>query len=124
MLKYDPEHAPDPAKWLALNEATRMELVRRYHRKIRAELPNVRTHAAAHVIIENQLAEELPEAKRALERLLGEGLDRHDAVHAIASVLMKHIWDLANKPQGPGDPNAPYLAALEELTADSWLRSG
>jgi hypothetical protein len=121
MFKYDPEHDPDPAKWLALDEATRIEFARRYHRRIRAELPNIRAHAAAHAIVENQLAEGLPEAKRALERLLGDGLDRHDA---IASVLMEHIWNLSNKPQGPGDPNAPYLAALDKLTADSWRRSG
>lgn len=70
-------------------------------------------HALAHVIVENQLAEDLPEARRALERLLGEGLDRHDAIHAIASVLMGHFWNLLKKPQGPGDPNVPYLAALE-----------
>jgi hypothetical protein len=81
-------------------------------------------HAVAHVIVENQLAEGLPEAKRALGRLLGEGLDRHDAVHAIASVLMEHFWNLTNKPQAPGDPHAPYLAALDKLTAESWRRSG
>jgi hypothetical protein len=124
MLKYDPEHEPDPAKWLALDETERIAIVRQYHRKIRAKLPSVDAHAAAHAVIENQLAEGLPEAKRALARLLGDGLDRHEAIHAIASVLMAHIWDLTNKPQGPGDPHAPYLAALDELTAESWLRSG
>jgi hypothetical protein len=124
MFKYDAEHDPEPAKWLALDEATRIELARRYHRRIRAELPNIRAHAAAHAIVENQLAEGLPEAKRALDRLLDDGLDRHDAIHAIGSVLMEHIWNLSNKPQGSGDPNAPYLVALDKLTADSWRRSG
>jgi hypothetical protein len=123
MFKYDPENDPDPAKWLALDEATRIEFVRRYHTRIGAELPSVRAHAAAHAIVENQLAEGLPEAKRALGRLLGEGLDRHEAIHAIGSVLMGHIWNLSNVPQPPGDPNAPYLAALDKLTADSWRRS-
>lgn len=124
MWKYDPEHDPDPAQWLAFDEDMRIELVRRYHRKIRAELPSVNAHAVAHAIVENQLAEGLPEARRALERLLGEGLDRHEAIHAIASVLLQHLWNRAHKPQEPGDPNAPYLAALEKLTAESWRRSG
>jgi hypothetical protein len=124
MFQYDPDYAPNPARWLALDEELRIELARRYHLRIRAELPNVRAHAVAHAIVENQLAEGLPEAKRALERLLADGLDRHDVVHAIASVLMRHLWNLANKPQGPGDPNAPYLAALDKLTTDSWRRSG
>lgn len=124
MWKYDPEHAPAPAQWLALDETERIEAVRRYHRKTRVKLPSMNAHAAVHVMVENQLAEGLPQAKRALERLLGAGLDRHDSIHAIASVLMEHIWDLANKPQAAGDPQAPYLAALDKLTAESWLRSG
>jgi hypothetical protein len=124
MPKYDPEDDPNPAKWLALDETERIAIVRHYHRKIRAELPSVDAHAAAHAIVENQLAEGLPEAKSALERLLGEGLDRHESIHAIASVLMAHIWNLANRPQSPGDPHAPYLAELNNLTAESWRRSG
>ncbi len=124
MWKYDPNHDPDAAKWLALDEDTRIKAARRYHEKIRAELPNVEAHAAAHAIVENQLAEGLPEAKRALDRLLGEGLDRHEAVHAIGSVLAAHFWNLMNRPHDPDNPTAPYLAALEKLTAESWRRSG
>lgn len=124
MRKYDPERDPDPAKWLEVDEDLRIAGVRQYHQKIRAKLPNVEAHAIGHVIVENQLAEGLPEARRALERLLGEGLDRHESIHAIASVLMEHLWNLSNKPPHPGDPHAPYLAALEKLTADSWHRSG
>ena len=59
-----------------------------------------------------------------LRRLLAEGLDRHEAVHALGSVLMEHFWNLTNKPRDDGDPNAPYLAALDKLTAASWLASG
>ncbi len=124
MWKYDPDHDPDSAKCLELDEALCIAAVRQYHQRIRAKLPYIEAHALAHVIVENQLAEGLLEAKRALDRLLVNGLDRHDAVHAIASVLVEHCWNLTNKPQGPGDLHAPYLAALNKLTADSWLRSG
>jgi len=123
MRNYDPEHNPDSSKWLDVDEDLRIAAVRRYHQKIRAKLPNAEAHAVAHVVVENQLAEGLPEAKHALERLRGEGLDRHESIHAIASVLMEHFWNLTNKPQHPGDPHAPYLAALEKLTADSWRLS-
>jgi hypothetical protein len=123
MCKYDPVHDPDGEEWLELDEELRMVAVRRYHQRIRAKLPNLEAHAIAHVIVENQLAEGLPEAKRALGRLLGEGLNRHDAVHAIAQVIMEHLWNLTNQPEGPGDPHAPYLAALDRLTAESWRRS-
>jgi hypothetical protein len=124
MRNYDPDHDPDSGEWLELDEQLRVAAVRRYHQRTRAKLPNLEMHAVAHAIVENQLAEGLPEAKRALGRLLGEGLDRHDAIHAIASVLMGHLWNLTNKPRSPGDPHAPYLAALDKLTAESWRRSG
>jgi hypothetical protein len=124
MWKYNPDHEPDSAKWLALDEDLRLRAVREYHQKIRVKLPSLEAHAIAHVIVENQLAEGLPEAKRTLARLLDEGLGRHDAIHAIGSVMMEHLWNLMNKPRDPGDLNAPYLAALNKLTAESWLRSG
>ncbi len=125
MRNYDPSVAPDAATWLELDESERIELVREYHRRRRIELPNLDAHAVTHAIIENQLAEGLAPAATALGRLVAEGLDRHEAVHALGSVLVQHIWDLTNKPpRGDGDPDAPYLVALEKLTAASWLNSG
>jgi hypothetical protein len=121
---YDPSIAPDPAAWLELDEDERLEMVRAYHRRRRIKLPNLDAHALTHAVIENQLAESLVPASSALDRLLAEGLDRHEAVHALGSVLMEHIWNLTNKPLGDGDPNAPYVAALDKLTAASWRNSG
>jgi hypothetical protein len=48
----------------------------------------VKLHAVMHVIIENQVAlgDEVP-AQRTLRRLMAEGLDRHQGIHAISSVL-------------------------------------
>ncbi len=124
MDHYDPSVAPDAAAWLAMDEGERLELVRDYHRRLRITLQSLEAHAVAHAVIENQLAEGLAPATNALRRLLAEGLDRHEAVHALGTVLMQHIWDLANKPRGDGDPHAPYLAALDKLTAESWRKSG
>jgi hypothetical protein len=115
---------PDPVAWLELDESERLELVREYHRRCRIKLPSLDAHALAHTVIENQLAEGFAPAASALGRLLAEGLDRHEAVHALGSVLTEHIWNLTNKPRGEGDPHAPYLAALEKLTAASWRASG
>ena len=75
-------------------------------------------HATVHAIIENQVAmgDELP-THNAIERLMGEGLDRHDAVHAVASVLAVHINDALRA----GSPNIEaYNDAVERLTAESW----
>ena len=124
MRNYDPSVAPDSTAWLEMDEDERLEIVREYHRRRRIKLPNLDAHALTHAVIENQLAEGLVPASSALNRLLAEGLDRHEAVHALGSVLMEHIWNLTNKPRGDGDPNAPYLAALDKLTAASWRNSG
>jgi hypothetical protein len=51
---------------------------------------NDRIGATVHVIVENQVAlgDAFP-AKAVLIRLMNEGLDRHEAIHAIGSVLSK-----------------------------------
>jgi len=83
----------------------------------------------AHVIVENQIAigDEIP-VRRTAQRLMAEGLDRHEAIHAIGMILMEFISDLmkqpdSEQPERRPDPNRPYYAALEELTAESWRRS-
>lgn len=124
MKRYDPLKAPPSAEWLDLDEPERIELVRKYHKHQRIKLPNVTVHAVVHVIVETQLAEGLAHVQDALQRLQGEGLDRHEAVHAIGSVLAEHMWNLMNKPQSAADPNPAYFAALGRLTAESWRNSG
>lgn len=119
-MKYNPETAPDPEKWLALEETQRLDPVSAYHRRIRVELPNVHLHAAVHVIVENQLAEGFDLAKDALDRLRAEGLDRHEAIHAIGSVLIGHVRDLMREGATTPDPNGPYVQALRTLTARGW----
>ena len=55
---------------------------------------------------------------------MDEGLDRYEAIHAIGLVLTEFMQDLLQAPQSDTDPNVPYFAALERLTADDWRRSG
>jgi hypothetical protein len=129
MKRYDPLRAPDPAEWLALNEHRRIHLAEEHHRRARIRLPNLKAHAVTHVIVENQMAlgEEIP--VRTLRRLMAEGLNRHEAVHAVGMVLMELIFDVMKQPEAkrsePGlDPNKPYYDALETLTAESLRNSG
>jgi hypothetical protein len=50
-----------------------------------------------------------------------EGLDRHDAIHAIGSVLMAIIFDVVTKnADTDGDINAKYGRELAALTAAGW----
>mgnify|MGYP001582177494 FL=1 len=116
---YDPDTAPDPQAWLELSETERLLLVGDFHDQIGEELPNAQLHAVIHVVVENQLAEAYLPAVEALARLMREDLSRHDAVHAIGSVLAEHIW---TQTQGGSadEPAMVYEQALRTLTAQSW----
>ena len=120
-MRYDPDHDPNPENWLDMDEAERTELVRIYHKKRRIRLPNLLLHAAFHVTVENQIAlgDELP-VKRKLTELVKEGLDRHDAIHAIGSVLAEHMYHIMKGTSKDEDPNPTYFQALSTLTARSW----
>jgi hypothetical protein len=120
MREYDPLKTPEPAQWLALDEAERIELIVQHHEQDKVKVPNLRAHAAIHAVVETQIAmgDELPVAAT-LARLQSEGLDRHDAVHAIGSALAEQLHGVASG-KVSGDPNSAYAAALERLNAKSW----
>ncbi len=120
MKRYDPERAPDPEKWLALDEQERIMLVEAYHRRARVKLPDRTLHAAIHAVIESQLAARLPVVQATLERLLAQGLDRHDAIHAIGSVVAEYMWKAMNKKRRDPNPES-YFRRLEALNASDWL---
>ena len=124
MQHYDPLEAPEPDEWLELDEQERIDLVRDYHRRAGIRLPNEKLHATLLAIVEAQIAlgDETP-AGRIAQRLIGEGLDRHEAIHAIGMVLTEHIYDVLKTTKSDKDPNAPYFASLERLTAEDWRRS-
>jgi hypothetical protein len=133
MRAYDPLIEPSPADWLALDEQVRIDLVEAYHRRAGIHVPRATLHAIMHAIVENQIAlgDQLP-VRRTAERLMAEGLDRHDAIHAIGSVLAVHLNNITrevtsdakpNKRDLNRDPNDAYFTELERLTAEQWLRS-
>ncbi len=124
MEAYNPERESEPASWLNLDEQERIVLVETWHRGARITLPNVRLHAALHVIVENQLALKLDPVVRAMHRLRKEGLTRHDAIHAIGSVVAEHLFGIlkTNQDGDAAASQARYCAAVERLTAADWRR--
>jgi hypothetical protein len=124
MNSYDPEIAPDPDAWLALDEQERIHLAEAHHQSVRVSLPNVKAHAVFHAIVENQIAEGLDPVTRAMDRLMKEGLSRHDALHAIGSVIAEHLFDAVNEDanDNPATIQARYNAAVERLSAKEWCR--
>ncbi len=118
--KYDPDRSPDSAWWSSLDEEEQINLVLDHHRWTGARLPNPKLHAVTHVVVENQmlLGDETPVAST-LVRLIAEGLSRHDAMHAIGTVLAPVIFEIL-KGEVRSDPNVVYYQRLRELTAASW----
>jgi hypothetical protein len=68
------------------------------------------------------LGGEYPVAEK-LRQLMAEGLNRHDAIHAIGSVLMQHLLAVMQD-RAEGELNEPYIRDLATLTAKKWLASG
>ena len=132
--EYDALVEPDPDDWLATDEQSRIDVIESYHRREGIAVERATLHATMHAVVENQIAEgdQLP-VRRILLRLMAEGLDRHEAIHAIAAVLAGHINELMRTPalqtrlaerQSDDELNAGYFSELEKLTAEGWLRSG
>jgi len=49
-----------------------------------------------------------------------EGLDRHDAIHAVGSILAKFIWKIGRKEKNSGNVNDAYFEELKNHTVQGW----
>jgi hypothetical protein len=120
LTKYDPDRAPDPERWRAQNEMELIDIVQRYHRRERIWLADERAHAALHVMVENQVAlGDATPVGAAVDRLMGEGMSRHDAIHAVGAVLDKHVY----RAHSTGVPvsREAYYADIRAVTREGWL---
>ena len=120
MCEYDPNTDPDPSQWGSLDDDEKLLIVQQYHERYDAELPDVALHSLVHTVVENQVAlgDETPVANT-LDRLKCEGLNRHEAIHAIASVFVTYIHEILNGPDHKGHTEK-YYEALNEFTVESW----
>jgi hypothetical protein len=121
MDSYDPDTPRHSADWLQTDEGERIELVSSYHRRKKVQLPNAQLHAVIHVVVENQLALGEEVVVETLARLQREGLSRHDALHAIGSVLAADLYELMQESsEATGDAYRRYLDRVQKLTAKHW----
>lgn len=118
---YDPDVGPAPAVWVEMDEQERIQAVTDYHRRHRISVPNLSLHSMLHAIVENQIAlgDQAP-ALATLNRLVSQGLDRHEAIHAIAFVLNEFMVDVVAGDRLGSEGTEAYNRRLAELTADWW----
>ena len=121
MENYNPLKNINPTFWLAMEEDERLSMVQKYvETEDHLNDSNLSIHATAHCVVENQIALDVKETVDALGRLRRQGLDRHDAIHAIASVLFGSITEaLANEDK---DIAIKYKSKLRKLSAKKWLK--
>jgi hypothetical protein len=126
MDEYDPENAPDPETWLELDDSERIQLVVEQHVEADDECPNLEVHAIIHAIVENQIAMGLESTTETMERLQREGLTRHDALHAVGSVVAEHMFEILRTggKSLAGSVQPAIDAALRRLDAARWRASG
>jgi hypothetical protein len=123
--EYDASVAPDLSKWRTMKEVVKAQAIKDYHLIAQPHpVPEgLMSHVAIHFAVEEHVANGNPsEAGEAMDRLVKEGLSRHDAIHAIGTVLFDVLKELADKARA-FDLQA-YKRGLSELTAKKWLSYG
>ena len=121
-MLYDPYVSLDPGAWLSLDEGERVEAVSAYHARAGDLAPSPESHAAFHVIVENIVAEGSCGAREKLQALMADGLDRHNAVHAIASAcaaVCDEVLDLQLE-LTPAEAERLQAERIAALTIESW----
>ncbi len=123
MEKYQPLKCPNSQDWLGLDESERVFLVREYHEDSDVSLPDdaMELHASIHVVVENQIAMEHVPVPATVDRLIRQGLDRHEAIHAVGAIVSTNIYDLTKGNQMSWDQNQ-YRRRLDKLTARRWRK--
>ena len=122
MHQYNPAKSPKPSEWLALDELTRLDLISQFHEDHGEFGESMEAHAGIHAAGETQLAMDVPNARDALVRLRRSGLTRHDAIHAIGSVLAEHLHGLVhNQDVQPDEANSRYYERLRSFTKEDWF---
>ena len=118
LFNYDAAHTPDPEEWLEFDETEQLIAVEKFHEIDNPHPPPDRPylHYIAHSVIETQIATGDPKAvSSTFDRLMSEGLDRHEAIHALGHVLTYHIAETLS-----GGKAGYYPADVERLTVEAW----
>lgn len=123
MESYNPSKAPDPEGWQSLDESEQINLVEDFHLGTNEEIPEGggMLHASIHVIVENQIAMGVEPVPETITKLIRQGLDRHEAIHAVGAIICENVYGLLNANEKSWDAKR-YRRRLEKLTAKRWKK--
>lgn len=108
--------------WLRLPLEDRVEAVLQYHRiqggrHVGHSQPKL--HARLHVTVEQQLVEEVGAVVEFFERFTGDGVVRHEIVHAAMATFAEAMKMAISA--GQGDGGELYAERLAALQPGDWL---
>jgi hypothetical protein len=120
ITRYDAGESPDPERWLEADEQVKAHAVEDHHRRLGVDVPDPHLHALVHVIVENQLAAGEPQAAReTMARLLAARVSRHDAIHAVGSVVSAAMSKVLH--EGSAYDRDEVARALARLRPEDWI---
>jgi hypothetical protein len=122
---YNPNKSVYSENWLALDEALRIKLVHDFHSGLDLDMAEdaLQVHSTIHVIVENQLAMGVDLIPKTVAKLIRQGLNRHETIHAIGAIISEDIFDIMKGNTEEFSPKK-YRRKLEKLTAKRWLKGG
>jgi len=122
MKEYDALIEPEPEIWLKLSEDERILLIENYveNNETNIEKEALIIHSSIHMVVENQLAENLEPTKETYNRLIRQGLNRHETIHAIGTAVTNDIYNMLQNKTKFNEKT--YKNRLRKLTAKKWKK--
>lgn len=124
MIVYNPQITPNREQWLESSEFDRINAVREFHdtdEENDLEDAALSIHSSIHVIVENQLAMDIELLPETLAKLMRQGLDCHDAIHAIGATISDDIFSIIGGGKTEFSPKE-YRGKLAIITAKRWRK--
>ena len=123
MNTYNPLFEQDKEEWLGASELDRLVAVREFHERSGEEFEEgaLMVHSSIHVIVENQLAEGVDLIPETVAKLIRQGLNRHEAIHAIGAIISEDIYNIVRGKDIEFSPKK-YRKKLEKITAKRWSK--
>jgi len=104
-----------------MDELDRFALVESYHRNAGISQHEAARNLTRHRRKSGRARRSVP-VRNTLEHQINERIDRHEAIHAVASVLIEFISDVVRGSSAQFDPKRPVLHRAGRADGESWRK--